>query len=234
MICDLSDSSVGGDFSVVDDGVGENEKKGFPAGGSGAISPVLWVWVVKFSIPVWPENMEDEEQEMGEGGSRLACCFSGVVVWLAVERKERGGRWCDGDPVVCCPAVEKERVKAEGFAGSYGGMMVFWSFSVGSFPAVDDEGGEPCQLAVISYLLSCGLIVPIFIAPGTSYTSLNLRHNNNDASVPINVSYSPVKTTWKGKEAVSSGQVPMEARKKWLKMMGVKGGGTPVPNDDFM
>ncbi|MCE5166100.1 hypothetical protein HAX54_014777 [Datura stramonium] len=139
MICDLSDSSVGGDFSVVDDGVGENEKKGFPAGGSGAISPVLWVWVVKFSIPVWPENMEDEEQEMVGGG---CCCFVGATPSPAVERTERGGRWCDGDPVVCCPAVEKERVKAEGFAGSYGGMMVFWSFSVGSFPAVDDEGGE--------------------------------------------------------------------------------------------
>ncbi|KAF3648355.1 hypothetical protein FXO38_18219 [Capsicum annuum] len=48
----------------------------------------------------------------------------------------------------------------------------------------------------------------------TGTRKISFTGDHTGVSVPTNLSYSPVKTTWKGKKAVSSGQLQMEAKKK--------------------
>ncbi|XP_016468642.1 uncharacterized protein LOC107791145 [Nicotiana tabacum] len=55
------------------------------------------------------------------------------------------------------------------------------------------------------------------------------------ASTPTNLPYSPTKLTWKGKTAISSSQVQLEARKRNTKMMAKKGKRKIASNDeDFL
>uniref|UniRef100_A0A3Q7J9Q9 Transposase MuDR plant domain-containing protein n=1 Tax=Solanum lycopersicum TaxID=4081 RepID=A0A3Q7J9Q9_SOLLC len=96
-------------------------------------------------------------------------------------------------------------------------------------PNVEDEEDPPLRPMVIceSELRAEKLkkrVVPI------GARKIQFYGDHTGASVPTNLPYSPIKTTWKGKEAVPAGHVQMQAKKKRIKMMGVKGR-NPVVDD---
>ncbi|KAK4708248.1 hypothetical protein R3W88_029173 [Solanum pinnatisectum] len=57
----------------------------------------------------------------------------------------------------------------------------------------------------------------------TGSRKIEFAGDHTGASMPTNMSYSPIKTTWKGKEDVSAGHVQMKAKKKRIKMMRLRG-----------
>ena len=53
-------------------------------------------------------------------------------------------------------------------------------------------------------------------------------------STPLDLPYSPKKTTWKGKKAVTTGQLQAEVKKKRVKQMAMKGKQPVDTNDDLV
>nr|XP_033512281.1 uncharacterized protein LOC117276965 [Nicotiana tomentosiformis] len=71
--------------------------------------------------------------------------------------------------------------------------------------------------------------------PITGAKEIRFTGDHTGASTPTNLLYSPTKPTWKGKAAISSGQVQLEARKRNTKMMAIKGKRKTASDDeDFL
>ncbi|KAH0706387.1 hypothetical protein KY285_010889 [Solanum tuberosum] len=98
-------------------------------------------------------------------------------------------------------------------------------------PDVENEEDPPLRPMVIceSELRAENLKTRVF---PTSARKIQFYGDHTGASVPTNLPYSPVKTTWKGKEAIPAGHVQIQAKKKRIKMMGVKGRRQHVLHDD--
>ncbi|KAH0764890.1 hypothetical protein KY285_000761 [Solanum tuberosum] len=98
-------------------------------------------------------------------------------------------------------------------------------------PNVEDEEDPPLSPMVICESELRAEKLKTRVVP-TGARKIQFYGDHTGASVPTNLPYSPVKTTWKGKEALPAGHVQMQAKKKRIKMMGVKGRGQPALNDD--
>uniref|UniRef100_A0A3Q7G1B2 Transposase MuDR plant domain-containing protein n=1 Tax=Solanum lycopersicum TaxID=4081 RepID=A0A3Q7G1B2_SOLLC len=96
-------------------------------------------------------------------------------------------------------------------------------------PNVEDEEDPPLRPMVICESELRAEKLKKRVVP-TGARKIQFYGDHTGASVPTNLPYSPIKTTWKGKEAVPAGHVQMQAKKKRIKMMGVKGR-NPVVDD---
>ncbi|KAG5596990.1 hypothetical protein H5410_038222, partial [Solanum commersonii] len=81
-------------------------------------------------------------------------------------------------------------------------------------PNVENEEDRP--------LRSITRVVP------TGARKIQFYGDHTDASVPTNLPYSLIKTTWKDKEAIFAGHVQMQTKNKRIKKLGVNGRGQPA------
>lgn len=61
------------------------------------------------------------------------------------------------------------------------------------------------------------------IFEGLTSRKIVFKGDARGISTPSNLPYSPKKTTWKGKKAVTTGQLQAEVKKKRVKQMAMKG-----------
>lgn len=66
---------------------------------------------------------------------------------------------------------------------------------------------------------------------GTGNRKIAFKGDARGISTPSDLPYSPKKTTWKGKKAVTTGQLQAEVKKKRVKQMAMKGK-WPLDTDD--
>nr|XP_016480839.1 PREDICTED: uncharacterized protein LOC107801934 isoform X2 [Nicotiana tabacum] len=91
-------------------------------------------------------------------------------------------------------------------------------------PEVDNEEDPPLRPMIISETQS-RIERGNLRGPTTGVRKIKFAGDHTGASTPTNIPYSPTKLTWKGKAAISSSQVQLEARKRNIKMMATKGKG---------
>nr|XP_009761985.1 PREDICTED: uncharacterized protein LOC104214077 [Nicotiana sylvestris] len=98
-------------------------------------------------------------------------------------------------------------------------------------PEVDNEEDPPLRPMIVSETQS-RIERGNLRGPTTGVRKIKFAGDHTGASTPTNLPYSPTKLTWKGKAAISSSQVQLEARKRNIKMMAIKGKGKRVALDD--
>ncbi|XP_060198705.1 uncharacterized protein LOC132627395 isoform X2 [Lycium barbarum] len=101
-------------------------------------------------------------------------------------------------------------------------------------PEIGNEEDPPLRPMVISETQAMLERRSQRVAATTGNMEIAFKGDARGVSIPSDLSYSPKKITWKGKEAVTTGQLQAEARKKKMKQLAGKGKCPVGPDDDLV